>query len=295
MTRETAMVFVRAAAAVVSLVLVSACSSSGQRAAGPVRVIATTSTLASIAEGATGIANIRSLVPVGVSPEDYQPTPTDIEALRNADVLVENGAQLESWLDSLIHNASNPQLRIVVCTDGLPVQNGNPHLWMDTVFAQSYVAKIRDAMIAADAPHAGAYRTAAAAYDRQLVALTTRTRAKIAAIPPPRRTMIVFHNAFDYYARRFGLKVVGAIEPIAGAEPNPAHVAELVRLARAEHVPAVFAEHEYNDKLARTIAASAGGLTVAFLYDDSLGTEPGVGNYIGMIDTDTDTIVSALK
>ena len=107
--------------------------------------------------------------------------------------------------------------------------------------------------------------------------------------------MIVFHNAFDYYARRFGLRIVGAIEPIAGAEPNPAHVSELVRLARAEHVPAVFAEHEYSDKLARTLAASAGGLTVAFLYDDSLGTDAAVSTYVGMIDTDTDTIVSALK
>ena len=86
--------------------------------------------------------------------------------------------------------------------------------------------------------------------------------------------MIVFHNAFDYYARRFGLKIVGAIEPIAGAEPNPAHIADLVRLARARARPAVFAEHEYSDKLARTLAQSAGGLKVAFLYDDSLGSAP---------------------
>jgi ABC-type Zn uptake system ZnuABC Zn-binding protein ZnuA len=294
-TRETAMSFVRAAAAGFALVLVSACSSSSERAAGPVRVLATTSTLASLARGATGIADVRSLVPVGVSPEDYQPTPGDIETLRNADVLVENGAGLESWLDATIRNAGNPRLRIVVCSDGLPVIDANPHLWMDTVFAQAYVAKIRDALIAADAPHAAAYRAAAAAYDSQLAELTGRIRTKIAQIPPARRTMIVFHNAFDYYARRFGLKIVGAIEPIAGAEPNPAHVADLVRLARAEHVPAVFAEHEYSDKLARTVAASAGGLTVAFLYDDSLGSAPGVDTYIGMLDTDTDTIVLALK
>jgi len=289
------MSFVRVVAAGFVLVLASGCSSSSERAAGPVRVVATTSTLASLARGATGIAEVRSLVPVGVSPEDYQPTPADITALQDADVLVENGAGLESWLDGTIHNAGNPRLRIVVCTDGLPVRDGNPHLWMDTVFAQAYVAKIRDALIAADAPHAEAYRTAAAAYDQQLAELTVRIRAKVANIPPARRTMIVFHNAFDYYARRFGLKIVGAIEPVAGAEPNPAHVADLVHLARAEHVPAVFAEHEYSDKLARTVAASAGGLTVAFLYDDSLGTAPGVDNYIGMLDTDTDAIVLALK
>ncbi len=166
---------------------------------------------------------------------------------------------------------------------------------MDPENARAYAAKIRAALVAADAPHAAAYRASAAAYDGRLAALTARTRAKLAAIPPGRRVMIVFHNAFDYYARRFGLRVVGAIEPLAGSEPNPAHVAELVRLARANHVPAVFAEHEYSDRLARTLAASAGGLKVAFLYDDSLGTAPGVASYVGLIDTDTDTIVSALK
>jgi ABC-type Zn uptake system ZnuABC Zn-binding protein ZnuA len=289
------MVLVRAVAAAISLILVAGCAAGGGRAAGPLRVIATTSTLASIAAGAMGVASVRSLVPVGVSPEDYQPTPNDIVALREADVLVENGAGLEAWLDTLIHNAANPQLRTVICTAGLPVRAGNPHLWMDPVYARAYVAKIRDALVAADPSRADAYRTAAAGYDKQLAGLTSRTERKLATIPPAHRTMIVFHNAFDYYASRFGLKVVGAIEPVAGAEPNPAHVAQLVRLARQEHVRAVFAEHEYNDKLARTIAASAGGLTVAFLYDDSLGVDPRVSTYVGMMDLDTDTIVSALK
>lgn len=280
-----------------ALLLLAACShAAADRPAGPLRIVATTTTLASIARGvAGGKADVRSLVPVGVSPEDFQPSPDAIAALHDADVLVENGAGLESWLDGTIRNAGNPRLRIVVCAGGLPVQNGNPHLWMDPELARTYATKIGAALIAADPAAAVAYRTAAAAYDTELDALTKRTQAKIATIPPQRRTMIVFHNAFDYYAQRFGLRVVGAIEPTAGAEPNAAHVADLVRLARSQHVLAVFAEHEYSDKLARTLAASAGGLKVAFLYDDSLGTEAAVSTYIGMIDTDTDTIVSALK
>jgi ABC-type Zn uptake system ZnuABC Zn-binding protein ZnuA len=283
-------------AAVALALLLAACSHGSDRPPGPLRIVATTSTLASIArETAGATAEVRALVPVGVSPEDYQPAPADIAALRDADLLVENGAGLEGWLDATLHNAANPHLRVVVCADGLPAIDGNPHLWMDPENARAYAGKIRAALVAADAPHAAAYRASAAAYDGRLAALTARTRAKLAAIPPARRVMIVFHNAFDYYARRFGLRVVGAIEPLAGSEPNPAHVAELVRLARANHVPAVFAEHEYSDRLARTLAASAGGLKVAFLYDDSLGTAPGVASYVGLIDTDTDTIVSALK
>ena len=289
------MSFVRPGFAALALMFTAACSGSADRPAGSLRIVATTSTLASLARGASGAREVRSLVPVGVSPEDYQPTPADIAALHDADVLVENGAGLEAWLDGTIRNAGNARLKIVLGSGSLAVKAGNPHLWMDPEYARTYVANVRDALIAADAPHAAAYRAASAAYDRELVALTARTRSKLAAIPPARRTMIVFHNAFDYYAARFGLRIVGAIEPVAGAEPNPKHVADLVRLARAVHAPAVFAEHEYNDKLARTIAASAGGLTVAFLYDDSLGASPGVDTYVGMIDTDTDAIVAALK
>jgi ABC-type Zn uptake system ZnuABC Zn-binding protein ZnuA len=285
----------RAALALVVLVLVG-CAQATERSAGPLRVVATTSTLASLAQGAAGSGIVvRSLVPVGVSPEDFQPSPDAIAALRDADVLVENGVGLEGWLESTIRNSGNPNLRIVVCGDGLPVVAGNPHLWMDPVFARAYVAKIGAALIVADGPHAGTYRKATAAYESQLDALRTRTQQKISTIPAAQRTMIVFHNAFDYYARRFGLRVLGAIEPVPGADPNPAHLADLVRLARSQNVRAVFAEHEYSDKLALTLAASAGGLKVAFLYDDSLGTDAAVNTYIGMIDTDTDTIVRSLR
>ncbi|MBV8645478.1 MAG: zinc ABC transporter substrate-binding protein [Candidatus Eremiobacteraeota bacterium] len=282
------------AAALAALLLVACSNAPSARPAGGLRIVATTSTLASIAQGATGVA-VSSLVPVGVSPEDFQPTPDAIASLRNADILLENGAGLEGWLDATIRNAGNPHLRIVVGTDGLPVRAGNPHLWMDPVFARAYAAKVRDAAVAADSDHAATYRATAKAYDVELAALAERTQRRIATIPPARRTMIVFHDAFDYYARRFGLTVVGAIEPVAGAEPNPEHVAALVQVARSRHVRAVFAEHEYNDKLARTLAASAGGLKVAFLYDDSLGVDPAVGTYVGMIDTDTATIVRALR
>ena len=92
-------------------------------------------------------------------------------------MLVENGADLESWLDATIRNAGNPRLRIVVCSAGLPVRDGNPHLWMDPEYARAYVAKIRAALIAADAAHAAAYRASAAAYDNELAALT-RARAR---------------------------------------------------------------------------------------------------------------------
>ena len=261
-----------------------------------VRVLATTSTLASLALGVVGDSTrVRSLVPIGTSPEDYQPAPQDIQAVHDASVLLENGADLETWLEGTIANAANPTLVKVVLSDGLPVRDGNPHLWMDPVFARAYVRKIRDAMIRADPSHAAVYRTNAAAYDAQLVALTARTQKKIDTIPPAQRVMIVFHNAFNYYDARFGLVTLGVVETTPGADPSPQHLAEIVGLARAHRVRAVFAEPEYSPKLIAALAESAGITTVSDLYDDSVGTDPKVATYIGMIDYDTDTIVRALK
>ena len=183
----------------------------------------------------------------------------------------------------------------MVCADDLPVVDSNPHLWMDPEYARAYVRKIRDALMSADPPNAATYRRNAASYDGQLVALVTRTRKKIATIPPAQRTMIIFHNAFLYYNARFGLRTIGVVEIHPGAEPSPQHIAEIVGLARANHVRAVFAEPEYSPKLIQALADSAGIRTVESLYDDSVGADAKVDNYIGMIDYDTDTIVNALK
>jgi ABC-type Zn uptake system ZnuABC Zn-binding protein ZnuA len=166
---------------------------------------------------------------------------------------------------------------------------------MNPRYARAYVDKIRDALIVADPAGAAVYKKNAAAYDAQLGALLDRTRAKIATIPPAQRTMIIFHNAFAYYNAEFGLRTIGVVETNPGAEPSPKHVAEIVRAARAAHVRAVFAEPEYSPKLMEALAQSAGIRTVSNLYDDSVGIDPKVSTYVGMIDFDTDTIVSALK
>jgi ABC-type Zn uptake system ZnuABC Zn-binding protein ZnuA len=289
------MTFPRPAA--LALVLLAGCAhSAAQPQPSGATVVATTSTLASLVTGVVGDAGrVRSLVPIGASPEDYQPAPQDIEAIHAADVLVENGANLEGWLQSDLDNARNDKLTVVVCAAGLRVRDNNPHLWMDPEFARVYVRKIRDALVTADPPNASTYKSNAAAYDAQLVALIKRTRRKIAAIPPAQRTMIIFHNAFLYYNARFGLRTVGVIEVNPGSAPSPNHIADIINLAHMYKVRAVFAEPEYSPKLVEALAQSAGIRTIENLYDDSVGTDPKVASYIGMIDYDTDTIVNALK
>ena len=265
-------------------------------AAHTLAVATTISTLNSFVQGVGGeYVRVKNIVPIGASPETFAPAPQDVATVADADVLVENGAGLETWLDRLLHDAASPNLRIVVCAQGLPVKNLNPHLWMDPVLAEAYVAKIRDALIAADPQHARAFRRNAAAYDRRLEQLTAQIRAQIATIPPSQRYMIVFHNAWQYYNDRFGITTLGFVERNPGQEPNPQQIAQLIDLAKRHHVHAVFSEPEYSPKILHAIAQGAGIDVVEDLYDDSIGTDPRVANYIAMLTYDTQIIVKAMK
>jgi ABC-type Zn uptake system ZnuABC Zn-binding protein ZnuA len=262
---------------------------------GLLHVLVTTTLLASLAaDVGRGRAEVTALLPVGASPETYQPAPADLVRVRRAGLIVENGAGLEAWLAPMLR-ANAARVPLVNCSAGLPVLDANPHLWLDPEYARHYVTAMRDGMIAADPAGAQAYRANAAALDARLAALTVRIRKQLAAIPPDHRDMIVFHNAWVYYNARFGLRTLGAIEDVPGSEPSAGHLAHLIDLARAAHVRAIFAEPEYNPKLVNAVARSAGIPVVAMLYDDSVGTSPQTSDYITMLETDTATIVRALR
>jgi ABC-type Zn uptake system ZnuABC Zn-binding protein ZnuA len=288
----------RTLTAAIAALLVGCSSSAGTTASSnaQIPVVTTISTFNSLVEGVGGDrVHVQNLVPVGASAEDYEPTPQDAVTLSQAKILVENGAGLESWLAPTLKNVTSKDLRVVVGADGLQIKNDNPHLWMDPENAKIYVAKIRDALIAVDPRHAEEYRQNATAYQAKLEALNDSIASKIKTIPPNHRYMIVFHNAWQYYNDRYGLVTLGFIEANPGQDPNPQQVAHLIDLARSHHVRAIFSEPEYSKKLADQIASNAGIRVVTDLYDDSIGTNPRVGDYISMLTYDTDVIVKALK
>jgi manganese/iron transport system substrate-binding protein len=283
--------------AVALLAVLTACArSSSGSTPGKVAVATTISTLNSFVQGAGGeYASVKNIVPIGASPETFAPAPQDVATVADANLLVENGAGLETWLDRLLHDAGARDLHVVVATAGLPVKNSNPHLWMDPVLAQRYVLAVRDGLMAVDPAHADAYRRNAASYNARLDQLVVEIRRKIATIPPSHRYMIVFHNAWQYYNDRFGITTLGFVERNPGQEPNPAQIAELIDSAKRHGVRAVFSEPEYSPKLLSTIAQGAGIKVIENLYDDSVGTDPRVANYIDMMTYDTNVIVQALR
>jgi manganese/iron transport system substrate-binding protein len=259
-------------------------------------VVTTISTFNSLVTGVGGAhVRVQSLVPVGASPETYQPAPQDVATLAQAKLLVENGAGLETWLNRTIANTGSKNLVIVVGSNGLPVKYNNPHLWMDPEYAKHYVQEIRDAFVRIDPAHANDYRRNAERYEGELDALAASIRSRINSIPPQQRKMIVFHNAWQYYNDRFGITTLGFIEANPGQEPNPQQIAHLVDLARSNHLHAIFSEPEYSPKLAQQIAGSSDIHIVDNLYDDSIGNNQQVGDYISMLNYDTNVIVRAMR
>lgn len=259
------------------------------------RVMATTTILADLSAQVAGDrARVEAIAPAGAAVEDYEPTPDDARRVSAADVIVVNGLGLDAWSASLLRNTKSGS-RTVTVTQGLPDLDGNPHLWFDVALAQKYVERLRDALAEADPAGREGYASRAAAYVAQLRTLDGEIRQKVATIPAARRKLVTSHDAFPYYAKAYGLEVVGFTQTEAGKEPSAGDLAALVRTVKAANVPAVFVERGVSPRLAEALARDAGvKKVVTDLRTDSLGEKP-ADSFIGLMRQVTDIIVGALK
>jgi len=292
-----------AAAAVALAIAVQAANGAlrpTQAQTGPPRVVASTSVLADLVRqvGAGRLADVTSVVPPGIDVEDYNPSPSDLRTVSAANLLVMNGLALDRWAPKLVQSA-NPGLPTLVLSDGLPLldasnDGGNPHLWLDVQNARAYVQKIHDRLVADDPEGAPVYDANTTRYLAELDDLDQWIQQQVGTLPPERRKLVTFHDAFPYFAARYGFQLVGVVTPSPGQEPSAGELAALVQQVRAAQVPAVFSEAQFSPRLIQTLADEAGVTRVVTdLYNDSLG-EPPVDTYVGMMRYNVERIVQAL-
>jgi zinc/manganese transport system substrate-binding protein/manganese/iron transport system substrate-binding protein len=271
------------------------------------RVVTSTTVFADMVRqvGGDRLASVTSVVPAGVDVEDYEPKPSDLRAVAQSDLFVLNGLALDRWVPKLVQSA-NPTVPTLVLSDGLPVvgvgtstdddiaQNGNPHFWLDPQYAKVYVQKIHDQLVLIDPEGASTYDANTTAYLAQLDELDAWIQQQVAIIPPDNRKLVTFHEAYAYFAARYGFQLIGVITPSPGQEPSAGELASLVNTVKAAHVKAVFSEAQFSPKLTQTLAAEAGVQEVVTdLYNDSLG-DPPVDTYVGMMHYDVQRMVQAL-
>lgn len=264
------------------------------------RVVATTTVLADMVEQVGGEdVDVVSIVPKGGVVETFDPSPRDIAAISEADLVVMNGLGLDNWLERVVESAA-PDVPVVRLGDDLPGagyigEDGgtNPHLWLDVSNGVRYAERIRDALVSADPARADAFRASGDAYVARLQELDGWVRERVATIPPENRKLVSFHEAFPYFAQAYGLEVVGSVVGVPGQDPSAGEVAVLIDEIRGSGARAVFAEAGFNPALAESIATEAGVTVESGLYNDSLG-DPPVDTYEGLIRHDVERIVAAL-
>jgi len=292
--------------ALVASIATQACAAAGSP--GPASdgrlQVATTSTVFADLVANVGGADVAvtSLVPKNGDVHTFSPTPADARLLSQAAVVFMNGLGLDDWLTGTIADVGT-KATVVKLAENLPGaeyiggedgEGANPHLWLDPTYAKGYIGRIADALAAVDPTNAATYRSNASAYAARLDALDATVRQQISSIPAANRRFVSFHDAFPYYARRYGLTIVGVAVEAPGQDPSAGYTAKLVQAIRDAHVKAVFAEAQFPPKLVDQIASETGTSVVANLYDDSLG-DPPVTSYEAVITWDTDQFVKALR
>jgi manganese/iron transport system substrate-binding protein len=290
--------------ALLSAVAVSGCNANATTDSGKVDVVATTTVFADLVANVGGdYVSVTSLVPKDSDVHTYEPLPSDVVAVARAKLLFMNGLGLDDWLEKAITNASadgTPLVKLAVNLPGVALLPGetpetqNPHLWMDPKYAELYVDEIDAALKSVDPSHADAYDSQAAAYKQQLETLDSWVRAQVATIPEANRKLVTFHDAFPYYAREYGITIVGVAVEAPGQDPSAGYTAQLIAAIKAAGVKAIFSEAQFPTKLVDQLAEEAGCKVVANLYDGSLG-EPPVTSYDALIRWDTTQLVDAFR
>jgi ABC-type Zn uptake system ZnuABC Zn-binding protein ZnuA len=290
--------------AVSTLVACSRAGGAPSASGGPLVVVTTTTVFADIIANVGGdLVQVSSLVPSNGDVHTFSPRPADVRAVATAKLLIMNGLGLDDWLQKTIQNASavgTPLVKLGVDLPGVTLLPGeeagtqNPHLWMDVRYAELYVDRITTALAAVDPTHAGDYMQRATTYRGQLDALDTWVRAQVGTVPADARKLVTFHDAFPYFAREYGITIVGVAVEAPGQDPSAGYTAQLIQAIRAAGVRVIFSESQFPTRLVDQLAAETGTKVVADLYDDALG-DPPVTSYEAVIRWDVDALVNALK
>ncbi|MFL5885886.1 MAG: metal ABC transporter solute-binding protein, Zn/Mn family [Thermoleophilaceae bacterium] len=253
---------------------------------GRLEVVATTTQLGDFAREVGGSAvQVHQILHPNTDPHEYEPRPSDVEAAAGAKVVLESGDKLDRWAGKVVSGAGGNPAVVDLSRSNAVRLAGNPHWWHDPLNAVAAVNRIRDAFAAADPKHRGSYERKAAAYVAKLRTLDAGIARCFAVVPRSQRKLVTSHDAFGYFARRYGITIVGAIIPsqTTAAQPSASDVARLADQVRTEHVKAVFLESSVNKKLAQAVAREDHVIGNLTLYGDTLGGKGSDGaTYLGM-------------
>jgi ABC-type Zn uptake system ZnuABC Zn-binding protein ZnuA/ABC-type Mn2+/Zn2+ transport system permease subunit len=294
-----------AAATGLTLTLIAAgCGSSGSDS-GKVSVVATTTQIGDFVSEVGGDAvDVHTILSPNTDPHDYEPRPDDVTTTADAKIVFTNGDNLDAWMEKVVDD-SGSDAKVVDLGAGVPVKlpgessgpeasQYDPHWWHDPRNAEEAVRQIDAQLSAVDPDDKSTFEANANAYEAKLTGLDAGIASCIDGVPPGERKLVTDHDAFGYFANRYGIDVVGAVIPsqTTQAQPNAQDLSDLVDLIKQEGVKAVFPESSLSPKLAETISSQTGANADYTLYGDTLGPSNSTGDtYLHMEQANADQMV----
>ncbi|MGZ0212859.1 MAG: metal ABC transporter substrate-binding protein [Actinomycetales bacterium] len=265
-------------------------------------VLTTFTVLADIAENVAGDnLRVESITKVGAEIHGYEPTPGDIAKAAEADLILDNGLNLEAWFAQFVDGLDVPH---VVVSDGVDVITiaedayeglPNPHAWMSPLNAQIYVDNMAAAFAELDPDNATDYAANAETYKAELQLVHAELSTELAELPSTQRALVTCEGAFSYLARDAGLSERYLWAVNAEQQSTPRQIASVIEFVRDNEVPAVFCESTVSDRSMQQVVEASDATFGGTLYVDSLSDAEGpVPTYLELLRHDAELIIAGL-
>jgi zinc/manganese transport system substrate-binding protein/manganese/iron transport system substrate-binding protein len=273
-----------------------------------INIVTTVAPITNIVRNVAGDrAVVTGIVPDGADSHTFEPVPTDARILNTADIIILNGLGLEVPTVKLAQKVKKKMTPILQLGNralgkehwqydfSFPREHGhpNPHLWPNIALAMRYAEIVRDNLVALDPTNKIAYMTNTTAYVAKLQELDNAIFRCVKSIPEKNRKLVTYHDSFAYFAPRYGMKVIAAVQPSDFSEPGPQEVIRIIKQIRKEKVPAIFGSEVFPSKVMEQVARETGARFVDQLSDDELPAPPN-NSFIGMMVNNMAIITNAL-
>lgn len=277
-------------------------------------VVTSTTDMAALAQEVGGEKiTVDSIAKGYQDPHFVEAKPSFLLKLRNADLLILVGLQLEiGWLPPLITQSGNPRIQVgapgyldasqfaeildvptgqITRAMGDVHPLGNPHYWLDPNNGRRIARGIAQKLGEMDPGDNQYFQQRFQDFDRRLTAAEKNWDAEMA--PYKGRKMVTYHTSWSNFAKHFGLQIAGYIEPRPGIPPTPAHTLEIIQLMKREDVKVVVVEPYFDLKTPNSIGSATGGKVIVLL--PSVGGEKQVTDYFKLFDYDINLLTQTFK
>jgi ABC-type Zn uptake system ZnuABC Zn-binding protein ZnuA len=278
---------------------------------GKLNVATTVAPISSIVRNVGGTRiDVHGIIPDGVNSHTFEPAPSDAVLLSKADLIIVNGLHLEQPTMDLAEANLKDGAQIYLLGENtitedewafdfsFPEEEGdpNPHLWINVPYAMRYAELTAGWLSERDPANAEYYQTNLDRYLAVLQRLDEGIMASVQTIPEQNRKLLTYHDSYAYFARHYGMTVIGAVQPSDFSEPSPQEVADLIDQIEEEQVPAVFGSEVFPSTVLEQIADEAGATYIDQLRDDDPPGEPSdpEHTYVGMMLKNMELMIPAL-